>query len=79
MPLAITDNEEPEHNVSAPLKSVVKLGNAFTVIVMPEEVTEQPLLLVTSTVTTSLSLNVVEVNVAVLDADPCELPFTKNS
>jgi hypothetical protein len=26
VPLATTDNEDPEHNVSVPLKSVVKLG-----------------------------------------------------
>ena len=57
VPLATTDNEDPEHNVSVPFKSVVKLGNAFTVTVMPDEVALQLLPSVTSTLTTSPSLN----------------------
>ena len=54
-------------------------GNAFTVIVIPDEVALQLFALVTDTLTTSPSLNEDDVYVSVEEADCTVIPLTKNS
>jgi hypothetical protein len=68
----------PLHKTSV-VDVIIAVGNALTTTVSPAEVALQPAALVALTVTTSPLVNVELVKVAVVEADPCDVPLTKNS